>query len=339
MARPTPTPSPVAGFLALPALPSLLFPVSAACLAAGAWGVLGPAMDDPERFVERLAAVGVVLAYAGALAGAAWLLCRWQAANPDAIGVILLLAMVLAGGGLALDTIAYTSPLGALAMGLWLVAVAAGAARVLHRTVLSGGPGWAPAALVALAAWHGLGPALVGWWAGLEQTLTDPADPLMGGWGLQLAAAWMVAWMPLGNPADRPFLHRPMAWRVVLVAALVAGGLHTASQGWMVMLDLGWGDHLAWIAPVLLALWRDVPWTGAAGTGLRVLTALLPLAVLLAGATHAAHLPAHAAEGGLRGWGLAHGGWLGLPAVTGGLVAVWAAVQGWRWRHWRRGSQ
>ncbi|MFM2091316.1 MAG: hypothetical protein RLZZ127_1805 [Planctomycetota bacterium] len=332
MARPVHDPSPLAAFLALPALPSLIFPVSAACLAGGAWAVLGPAMADADRLAERLAAAGMVAAYAGALALAARLLVRWQAGNPDAVGVVLLLAMVLGGGGMALDTIAYTSPAAATLLGAVHALLGATCAWILHRRILPGGPAWAPVALAVYAAWHGLAPAWAGTFAAAAEPLGDPADPFMPGWLLQISLAWAVAWLPLGGRADAPFLHRPMAWRAVLLAAVAAGGLHTGAQGWMLMLQPDWAEHLAWVAPALLAAWRDLPWQGAAGTGLRVLTTLIPFAVLLGGAVCRHPLALHAGEDGLAGWGLAVGGWVSLPVVTGALVALWAAAQAVRRR-------
>ena len=112
--RAIPVPSPWSVFLAWPGGASVLYLVSAACLLGGVGMILAPAAGLEDRIAERLAMVGTVLTYTGALLGVACLVCHWRRDHDDAVALSVLLALFL---------VANVAPLAVLThQETWLVA-------------------------------------------------------------------------------------------------------------------------------------------------------------------------------------------------------------------------
>lgn len=259
------------GFLDWPATPSLATLLSAACLLAGAWGLVAPTIGDPEQGWARLAVVGVLSAYAAALLGVVWALCRLEHGNHDGIAASVVLVAGTVGIGATLDLICVERPwaTSALAAG-GLIAAFAGWRRWDHAT---GGatPRELRGPLAVLLAWSFAAPAVMG----LRLALVD--DPsravhamaiwLPGWWLVLLAGTVALLALALGAAAwsdrERPFLSRPAMRWVLLLVLLAACGAHQWVLGYSANLDFAWLDVLPLAA--LLALLGNELRAAAAG--------------------------------------------------------------------------
>jgi hypothetical protein len=294
------------GFLGLPAAASIITLLSASCLLAGVWSLLAPAMTG-ESIGTRCTVVGVLACYLGALSLVVAVLCRWQAANPDALGASLVGCLCVVGMGVSLDLLKVDAPLLTPLLGCATAGLAVAAWRFWNRC--SGGrtPAACVAPLLLLLAIHCAWPTLMGQalllgHGGPEDARrwTSPMACWALGWGLSLAAAVLSAAGCLAPglerppapggaesapPARPPFLASGRM-RALLTLVLLTG---TLAQAWVVgysaNLDILWSDLVPLLAPLLIAVGallgprRAAFWDGAAlavPAGAQLLLHVLP---------------------------------------------------------------
>jgi hypothetical protein len=245
-------------FLAWPQATSFVTLVSAACLLSGAWGVLAPTLGDPDQVGSRLGVVGVLAAYIASLLGVVWVLCRWEAANPDAIGASVVGSAFTVGIGVTLDVIARDRPLATALLALGGFAAALAAWRRWNRITGGVTPGGLRSPLALLFGCSFLWPALMGWRATVGNG--DAVDPMLvwlPGWWLMITAgalpliALARGAEPWADPS-RPMLARSaMRWLQLLIV-LVACGCHQYVLGYSANLDFVVSDFLPLVALLLL---------------------------------------------------------------------------------------
>lgn len=242
-------------FLAWPAASSLIFLLSAACLLGGAWTVFSNLGIDPDQVRERLAMIGTVHLYELALIAVAMLLCRFQRANPDAIGPVLLGACFLVGAAVTLDLVSIDQPYVTLACGITGLLLMVGKGRVLAR--LGGGASpllllW-PIAL--LMGWNLLWPAAMGLYLHYSASGAASTAWWMPGWIVVLAAtAALVVGIirddGVGIERRRPFLRRSTMRWVLGLAIAGCSAIHLQVLGYLHSLDVTLGE----VAPMFALL-------------------------------------------------------------------------------------
>jgi len=277
-----------AQFIALPGAASFLTLVSAACLLAGLYGVLAPALggDDGagDGHAARFAAMGVVALYLGSLLGVVGIMCRWQAGNPDAIGASLVGCVLVVGQAVTLDLIAVDHPcltavLAVLGLGavLWL-------SRTWNRLTRGPAVTGMRLPLTLLLGWNYLGPVAFGLRSGLE--LRHPGLP-----ALHPAVLWLAGMLVLLSAGvlalracrrDAPALRaqapvpllcgRGLRWLLVVVL-LAASAVHHGVLGYGASLDLV-GSDLALVAAVMVLIANELCAGRAGGHRLRDALAL-----------------------------------------------------------------
>jgi len=244
-------------FLAWPAASSLIFLLSAACLLGGAWTVFTSLGIDPEQLRERLALIGTVHLYELALVAVAVVLCRFQRANPDAIGPVILGACFLVGSAVTLDLVSIDAPYVTLAFGAIGLLLMCAKGLVLAR--LGGGASHMllllPLAL--LMSWNLLWPGVMGLY--LHHTVSGLASTAwwMPGWIVVLAA---TALLVIGIVRDdgvgierlRPFLRRSTLRWVLGLAIAGCSAIHLQVLGYLHSLDVTLGEALPMLALLCL---------------------------------------------------------------------------------------
>lgn len=244
-------------FLAWPAASSLIFLLSAACLLGGAWTVFTSLGIDPERIHERLAMIGTVHLYELALVAVAVLLCRFQRANPDAIGPVILGSCFLVGSAVTLDLVSIDAPYLTLACGATGLLLMCGKGQVLAR--LGGGASHflvlLPLAL--MMSWNLLWPGVMGLY--LHHTASGLASTAwwLPGWIVVLAA---TALLVIGIVRDdgvgierlRPFLRRSTLRWVLGLAIAGCSAIHLQVLGYLHSLDVTLGEALPMLALLCL---------------------------------------------------------------------------------------
>ena len=244
--RPSPGRS---SFLAWPAASSLIFLLSAACLLGGAWTVFASLGSDPEQIHERLAMIGTVHLYELALVGVALLLCRFQRANPGAIGPVILGACFLVGAAVTLDLVSIDRPYVTLACGAAGLFLAVGKSRVLTHLAGGASPTLLLVPLAVLMAWNLLWPAAMGLY--LHHSASGLASPAwwMPGWIVVLGATavlliGIIRDDGVGIERVRPFLRRStMRWALGLAIA-GCSAIHLQVLGYLHSLDVTLGEAL-----------------------------------------------------------------------------------------------
>lgn len=232
-------------FLALPAGPAIAFLVSAACLLGGVGMVIGPSLVDPDRLAPCFAAHTALIAYWLALAAVALLVERWRRANPDGIGVLILIALLAVAATISLDVIAVRAPRAALACGVGGLALAAGMRWLLVGRVLAPGTWLLSAGVAALLAGDALLPGAIGWRA---ERFTDQHLVWRAGWVLMIVGLAALAWATTGFAPERerelPCVRRSgLRWILALVV-VAASAAHQWSLDHIHGLDLTWRDWL-----------------------------------------------------------------------------------------------
>lgn len=242
-------------FLAWPAASSLTFLLSAACLLGGAWTVFTSLGSDPEQIAERLGMIGTVHFYELALIAVALVLCRFQRANPDAIGPVILGACFLVGSAVTLDLVSIDAPYLTLACGASGLLLMCGKGLALAR--LGGGASnrLLLGALTLLMAWNLLWPGVMGLY--LHHTASGLASTSwwMPGWAITLVATGLLV---IGIIRDdsvgverlRPFLRRATLRWVLGLAIAACSAIHLQVLGYLHSLDVTLGEAL----PVLALL-------------------------------------------------------------------------------------
>jgi hypothetical protein len=245
------------GFFAWPAASSLTFLLSAACLLGGAWTVFSSLIMDQDMLGERFGMVAAVHVYELALVLVAVVLCRFQRANPDAIGPVLLGASFLVGSAVTLDLVSIDAPYMTLMCGLTGMALALAKGRVLARL---GGGASTLMMLVPLAffmTWNLLWPAVMGLYLNYSVSGLASAAWWISGWAVALLATsalviGIVRDDAVGIDRQRPFLRRSaLRWTLALVIA-ACSALHLEVLGYVHSLDVTLGDFLPLIALLCL---------------------------------------------------------------------------------------
>jgi hypothetical protein len=244
-------------FLAWPAASSLIFLLSAACLLGGAWTVFETLGIDPDQIRERLAMVGTVHLYELALVGVALLLCRFQRANPDAIGPVLLGACFLVGATVTLDLVSIDAPYLTLTMALTGLLLAGGKSRVLAHLGGGASPILLLAPLALLIAWNLLWPAAMGLYQYHSTSGMARQEWWMPGWGVVLLGCSLVVVGiirddSVGVERLRPFLRRVSLRWVLGLAITGCSALHLLVLGYVHSLDATLGEILPMIALLCL---------------------------------------------------------------------------------------
>ncbi|HYE04734.1 MAG TPA: hypothetical protein VEL07_04355 [Planctomycetota bacterium] len=270
-------------FLALPAGPAIAFLVSAACLLGGAGMVIGPSLVEPERLAPCFAAHTALIAYWLALAAVALLIERWRRANPDGVGVLVLIALIAVAATVSLDVIAVRAPRAALACGLGGLALAAGMRWLLAGRVLATGTPTLGAGLALVLAGDALMPGVIGWRAEahLDQHLAWRAGWMAMLAGLATLAVATTRFRP-ERERDLPCVRRDgMRWVLALVV-LAASAAHQWSLDHIHDLGLAWRDWLpaAAVTALILGQLRSRIW-GGHGADV-VATAVAPAWALIA---------------------------------------------------------
>lgn len=245
-------------FLAWPAASSLIFLISAACLLGGAWTVFSNLGIDPEQIHKRLAMIGTVHLYELALVGVALLLCRFQRANPDAIGPVLLGACFLVGAAVTLDLVSIDRPYVTLACGAIGLLLAFAKGRALAH--LGGGANnhLLLIALALLVGWNLLWPAVMGLYLRYSASGLASTAWWMPGWILVLGATALllvgiIRDDRVGIERVRPFLRRSTMRWVIGLAIAGCSAIHLQVLGFLHSLDVTLGEALPLLALLCLA--------------------------------------------------------------------------------------
>lgn len=339
--RRPPPPGPWREFLAWPGSASLTTLLSAACLLAGAWGVLADTLGEPSRIGDRWAILATLAGYLACLLGGTWAMCRARAGHPDAVASAVVGAVLAVGCGVVLDLVAPDAPLPAALAALATLAALAGLWRGWDR-ISGGAPSPLARILGLLALWALAWPAVLGW---RTATAVAPAgagtDAIImpwwfAGWALLLAPL-LLAWWQAQRGSDpwagqgRPYLGRPaMRWVLLLVVA-VAAVAALAVQAHVAGLDLAWTD-LAPQAAVLLAAANELRARAVGNRGGRDALAVAALPWLAACAALGDALPPLSSVRG-EGWAPATVELIGASPMLA-LFAAALALGAW----WRRRS-
>ncbi len=250
---------PAARFIAWPAASSLLFLISALCLLFGAWTVFSSLGDDELQLFERFAMVAAVHGYELALVGVVFVLCRFQRANPDAIGPVILGAAFCVGAAVTLDLVSIDAPWMTLGCGAFALLCAFGKGRVL--TTIGGNAGswlWL-SSIVGLVALNALWPGIMG----IQRFYADSALYTQWWWapawmGVFIASVFIVIGIirtdDFSGDRMRPFLQREaMRWTIALVV-VACSLLHLLVLGYLHNLDVTTGEFVPLIAILAIGL-------------------------------------------------------------------------------------
>lgn len=321
-------------FLAWPAASSMVFLLSAACLLGGAWTVFSALGIDPDQVGERLGMIGTVHLYELALVGVALLLCRFQRANPDAIGPVILGACFLVGSAVTLDLVSIDRPYVTLACGATGLLLMVGKGVVLARLGGGASPTFLLLPLALLMAWNLLWPAVMGLYLHHSKSGLVGAAWWTPGWlvvllGTALLVIGIVRDDGVGSERLRPFLRRSSLRWVLGMAIAGCSALHLLVLGYVHSLDVTLGEILPVIALLCLGAvdlrHRAAGRAPALDQALLVIPAILALVAVLR-QEHGALSNPHAT------------GAMFTPALVmaGHAAALWClgrhrAQEDWRW--------
>jgi len=112
---------------------SLLYLVSALCLLAGLGQIIGPILAESHDTVKLFPSLGTLYLYELCLLAAALFIVRCKNVTDDAVVLLVLIAVFMGIGGLALETVASDDNGLALACGLLLLGAGAGKLWAIKR--------------------------------------------------------------------------------------------------------------------------------------------------------------------------------------------------------------
>jgi hypothetical protein len=137
---------------------SLLYLLSALSLLLGLTMIVGPVLAESFDPGTLFSSLGILYLYELGLLGAAILIVRCRNVTDDSVCLIVLMAIFLGVGGLALETVAHDSLSLALGCGLALLMLGAGKIWSIHRWLAPGMQKVVMAVIVLLLAYGYLGP-------------------------------------------------------------------------------------------------------------------------------------------------------------------------------------
>jgi len=183
---------------------SLLYLLSALSLLFGLTRIIGPVLAQSFDPAKLFPSLGVLYVYELSLLGAAVLIVRWRNVTDDAISLLVLMAVFLGVGGLALETVAHDSLPLALAFGLTLVVLGGGKLWAIRRWLAPGMGKVVTGVIVLVLAYGYLAP--VGF-----AKLNSRVD------GIGLRTGWLAGW-----------------WILVIAGTIlyVAAGLCPSGDAW-----------------------------------------------------------------------------------------------------------
>ncbi len=247
-------------FLAWPAGASLLYLMSAASLLGGAAWILGPGSADASRLIERGILVATVAIYVAALGLLSWLVARWQRGNPDAIALLVLLAVFLPGMPACFTALSQNHPGATCLLGVATLFQTIAIVRAVNGPVCST---FHPAALGLLGVmqlWNCLSPGFLGLAYGESVRPEFLLGHWLPGWWVQLLAGFSIVLIaggagPRYRDELRPCLRRAGLLWILTLVAIAASGLHQWLLTYGMNLELRVADHLG--LAVVLALGID----------------------------------------------------------------------------------
>ncbi len=272
---------------------SVLYCASAVLVAYGVSRVLGPVLSDTETLAAALPCVGTLWAYEVALLAVLVLIVSRKVVD-DAVSVVIIIALYMVAGAVALGTVADRDIDTAILLAI--AATAFAAVKLIAMRLRFVGVqipfGLLPlAGLIALAAVHYFGPL---WMSRLM--IGDAADEavrrgrwfaiqigMMAGIGLVWLDGLRVQagpWWTSDDGQNRPFLRSSAMVQVFGLVLLAASGAHVYAIGYMYALPEYAGDYLPMIALGSLLLLEILPRSGVRFGAAHVATACLPLAAL-----------------------------------------------------------
>lgn len=267
---------------------SLFYCFSAVLVAYGAARLLGPVLSGTDTFTAALPCVGTLWLYELALLGVLVFIVSRKVVD-DAVSVVIIIALYLVAGSIALGTVADRNIEAAVVLGLLGVALAIGKVYAMHRMVQIPFGALSLAGVAVLVWMNYFGPM---WMSRLM--VGDAAEEAVrrGRWFLiqmvLLAGAGLVVWEAARAAVEssaeqgpkRVFLQSPIMVYVFALVLLAASGVHAYAMGYMYALEEFVGDYLPLLTVGSLLALEILRRTGLPFGPLHVATACVPLATL-----------------------------------------------------------
>jgi hypothetical protein len=292
--------------------------------------ILGPLLVKPAALGDALPCIGALNGYELALLGTLAFIVVWRHVTDDAISLVTLIPLFLIDSGIALCTVAGTSPRLTAGLGAACAAVGIGKLLALRRPVGVPLGGLSLAGLSLVVVWSFLADAVFfhafdvfteAQAARRNLWLANFLPVLAGGILILAGVVRSKAREATETGPPRPFLHTiPMAGLFSLVL-LAAAGAHLYATGYIFSVPLAAGDFLLLFSILSLLVAETLLVPGEGGIAPAASAVCVPLAVTLTGL-------------GIPGFYQSPFTWepglLGHPALVlaaTGAAAVWLAAR------------
>lgn len=268
---------------------SILYCISAVCVACGIVKLLGPVLAGDKSFMDALPCIGVLHLYELALLGVLIFIVSRKIVD-DAISISVLMALFLVGTSIALGSIADKNVNISLWVGFAGIALALAKFHIMRRFAGISFKGMSFLGLTVLISANYLGPNLLA-----RSVATDPSqEPVR-------RTIWLFAWLAilLGGALilieairDKsfsykmrkekiPFLNQPVMAYVFAFIVICASGVHQYATEYTFALERVSGDYVPVVALASLLLVEILSKWGERFGPLQIIIYLAPLTALL----------------------------------------------------------
>jgi len=241
---------------------SPVYCMSAMSIVYGIASILGPSLAKADFLREALPCLGALNLYELALMAVLAGIVAGRRVMDDAISLVVLVALFLAGTGITLTAVADSAARVALWIGVGCVLLAAGKLVTLRRVVGLGFSNLVFGACLALLAWFFLAGAMFGTRLGGAPGASAERGPWLWSWVVVLAAGTALLVDAVrrrddqSSPTDKraPFLRQPVMVWVFGLLLLIAAVVHQNVLAYIFDVPTHFGDYLPAINLICLFL-------------------------------------------------------------------------------------
>ena len=231
---------------------SILYCLSAFSIIYGITRIIGPILGTSDSLAETLPCVATLNLYEVCLLGVLVLIVLWRKVMDDAASLVILIALLLIGSGITLETIANDNPRVAPIVGGACLLLAVGKLLVMRRYASLDLRGAMLPGLGLLLIWNFLVPSVMAITLGKDAGSEILRRGWQIGWLAVLCGGFIMllyaVWTPTGRAREahqnKAFLQAPgMAWVFALIL-LTAANVHQYALAYIYDLQYGFGDFL-----------------------------------------------------------------------------------------------
>jgi hypothetical protein len=242
---------------------SVVYWFSALSMIYGIARMLGPFLVRAHVLQEALPCIYALNFYEVALLGTLVLISAWKNVLDDAISLVALIALFLAGSGMALSTVADSGSSTAFGIGLFCTGIGIAKLSVMRRFVSLYVRRLSLIGVSLVLAWNFLNTAgFSKWYVDAATADAVKRNVWLGGWLVVLAGGMLIVLDAMRKPGeqdrqkvdDKPFVRSPAMMWVFALILLTVTTLHQYEVAYIYDLAYAFGDFLPIISVLALLL-------------------------------------------------------------------------------------